>query len=92
MRDMPSILSLFRNEYNKFNKYRSTNVSFNLSYCPIKITFKLRLSRKTLRFTIYPRSYNGRHYIALHVPQYVNQHWFIDLYARRYITPWCDVL
>ena len=31
MRGLPSILSLFRNEFNKFNK-KSTNVRFYLSY------------------------------------------------------------
>ena len=39
MRGLPSILSLFRNEFNKLNKYRSTNVRFYLSY-GIKITLK----------------------------------------------------
>ena len=32
MRGLPSILSLFRNEFDKFNKYKSTNVRFYLSY------------------------------------------------------------
>ena len=32
MRGLPSILSLFRNEFNKFNNTRSTNVRFYLSY------------------------------------------------------------
>ena len=32
MRGLPSILSLFRNELNKFNKNRNTNVRFYLSY------------------------------------------------------------
>ena len=31
MRGLSSILSLFRNEFNKFTKYRSTNVRFYLS-------------------------------------------------------------
>ena len=38
MRGLPSILSLFRNEFNEFN-YRSTNVGFYLSY-DIKIILK----------------------------------------------------
>ena len=29
---LPSILSLFRNQFNKFNKYKRTNVRFYLSY------------------------------------------------------------
>ena len=32
MRDLLSILLLFRNEFNKFTKYRSTNVEFYLSH------------------------------------------------------------
>ena len=32
MRGLPSILSLFRNEFNKFNNTKSTNVRFYLSY------------------------------------------------------------
>ena len=38
MRGLPSIVSLFRNEFNKFNN-TSTNVRFYLSY-DIKITLK----------------------------------------------------
>ena len=32
MRGLSSISSLFRNEFNKFNNYKSTNVRFYLSY------------------------------------------------------------
>ena len=32
MRGLPSILSLFRNKFNKFNNTRATNVRFCLSY------------------------------------------------------------
>ena len=32
IRGLSSILSLFRNEFNRFNKKRSTNVRFYLSY------------------------------------------------------------
>ena len=39
MRGLPSILFLFRKEFDKFNKYRSTNVRFYLSY-DIKIILK----------------------------------------------------
>ena len=45
MRGLPSILSLFRNEFNKFNNTRARNVRFYLSY-DIKITLKSRFSRK----------------------------------------------
>ena len=39
MRGLLSILSLFRNEVNKFNKYKSMKVRFYLSY-DIKNTLK----------------------------------------------------
>ena len=39
MRGLPSILSLFRNEFNKFNNTKGRNVRFYLSY-DIKITLK----------------------------------------------------
>ena len=39
MRGLLSILSLFRNELNKFNKYKSMKVRFYLSY-DIKNTLK----------------------------------------------------
>ena len=32
MRGLPSILSFFRNEFNKFKQYKSMNVRFYLSY------------------------------------------------------------
>ena len=39
MRGLPSILSLFRNEFNKFNKTRARMLDFYLS-SDIKITLK----------------------------------------------------
>ena len=39
MRGLPSILSLFRSGFNKFNSTKSTNVRFYISY-DIKITLK----------------------------------------------------
>ena len=41
MRGLPSILSLFRNEFNKFNNTRARMLDSNLSY-GIKISFKSR--------------------------------------------------
>ena len=32
MRDLPSIVTLFRNAFNKIQSYRSTNVRFYLTY------------------------------------------------------------
>ena len=44
MRGLPSILSLFRNEFNKFNNTRARMLDSNLSY-GIKISFKSRCWR-----------------------------------------------
>ena len=41
MRGLPSILSLFRNEFNKFNNTRARMLDSNLSY-GIKISLKSR--------------------------------------------------
>ena len=46
MRGLPSISSLFRNEFNKFNNTRAQNVRLYLSY-DIKITLKSHFWRKT---------------------------------------------
>ena len=43
MRGLPSILSLFRNEFNKFNNTAAHMLRFYLSY-GIKITFVLEIS------------------------------------------------
>ena len=47
MRGLSSIFSLFRNELNKFKKYKSTNVTcrFYFSYA-IKFTLKSHICRK----------------------------------------------
>ena len=45
MRGLPSILSLFRNKFNKLNNYKSMNVRFYLS-SDIKITLKSHFYRK----------------------------------------------
>ena len=37
MRGVPSIVSLFRNDFNKFNNTGGTNVTFYLSYMPLRL-------------------------------------------------------
>ena len=51
MRGLTSILSLFHNEFNKFNN-RSTNVRFYLSY-DIKIILKLYFWHENIRLLPY---------------------------------------
>ena len=54
MRGLPSILSLFHNEFNKFNKYISTNVRFYLSY-DINIIIKSYFWRENVKSFCYMR-------------------------------------
>ena len=65
MRGLPSILSLFRNEFNKFNKTRaSTNVRFYLSY-DIKNTVKSHFWRKhIIMLSVCTQRCYGRNYVS----------------------------
>ena len=66
MRDLPSILSLFRNEFNKYNNTRARLLD------AIKITLKSHFCRKTLNFVItccYGRLFD----LILHVPSTIFQ-------------------
>ena len=64
MRGLPSILSLFRNEFNKFIKYKSTNVRFYLSY-DIKKTLKSHFWRKNvIILSLWTQCCYGRHYAS----------------------------
>ena len=59
MRGLPSILSLFHNEFNKFNKNMSTNVRFYLSY-DINIIMKSYFWRENVKSFCHER-----HFLAL---------------------------
>ena len=63
MRGLPSILSLFRNEFNKFNNTKSTNVRFYLSY-GIKITLKFQFWRKNVIILLCTQRCYGRHNVS----------------------------
>ena len=64
MRGLPSILSIFRNKFNKFNKNKSTNVRFYLSY-DIKITLKSHFCRKNvILLSLCTQRCYGRHNIS----------------------------
>ena len=59
MRGLPSILSLLRNKFNKFN----TNVRFYLSY-DIKITLKSHFSRKNVIILSFMQRCYERHNVS----------------------------
>ena len=55
MRGLLSILSLFRNKFNKIQLYKSMNIRFYLSY-DIKITLKSHFCNNKLQFCHYVRN------------------------------------
>ena len=76
MRNLPSILSLFPNEFNKFNNKRARILD------SIKMTLKSHFRRKKFNFCLYVRCY-GRHTFSRNIckPLVV-----IDFIAWRYFT------
>ena len=65
MRGLPRILSLFRNEFNKFNNtYKGTNVRFYLSY-DIRITLKSHFCRENvIILSLCTQRCYGRHNVS----------------------------
>ena len=65
MRGLPSILLLFRNKFNKFNKTRAQMLDSNLSY-GIKITLK---SHFWCKKSLYTQRYYGLYFIHVTLPE-----------------------
>ena len=63
MRGLPSILSLFRNEFNKFNNTRARMLDSFLSY-DIKITLRSHFSRKNVIILSFTQRCYGRHNVS----------------------------
>ena len=64
MQGLPSVLSLFRNKFNKFNNIRVQMLDSNLSY-DIKITLKSHFSRKNLIIlSLCMQACYGRHNVS----------------------------
>ena len=89
MRGLPSILSLFRIEFNKFNKTRARMLD---PIYHMTNTLKSHFWRKNVIIlslhVMYATCY-GRH----NVSRKTINHWrFIDFIAWRYFTPRCDVI
>ena len=87
MQGLPSILSLFRNEFNKFN---NTSARMLDSIYHMNNTLKSRLWCKNIIIlsSCTQRCY-GRHNISR---KSINHLWFIDFIAWRYFTTRCDVI
>ena len=87
MRDLPSILSLFRNEFNKFintrarmldSIYHMTNTLKSHFWCEIVMILSSCMQRCY-----------GRHNVSC---KSVNHYWFISFIAWRYFTPRRNVI
>ena len=63
MWSLPSILSLFRNEFDKFNNTRARMLRFYLSY-DIKNTLKSHFSRKNVIILSFTQRCYGRHIVS----------------------------
>ena len=87
MRGLPSILSLFHNEFNKFNK---TRVQMLDSIYHMTNTLKSDFWRKNVTIlSLYTQRCCGRHNVS---PKSINHEWFIDFIAWRYFTSRRDVI
>ena len=87
MRGLPSILSLFRNEFYKFNNTRARMLD---SQYHMTNTLKSDFWRKNVTiFSLYTQRCYGRHNVSR---KSVNHQWFIDFIAWRYFTPRRDVI
>ena len=87
MRGLPSILSLFRNEFNKFNNTRARMID---SIYHMTNTLKSHFWRKNIMIlsSCTQRCY-GRHNVSR---KSINHWCFTDFIAWRYFTPRRDVI
>ena len=82
MRGLPSILSLFRNEFNKFNNPRARMLD---SIYHMTNTLKSDFWRKNvIILSLCTQRCYGRHNVSR---KSINHLWFIDFIAWRYFTP-----
>ena len=67
MLDLPSILSLFRNGFNKFNNTgtRILDSISHMTYYHIQTTSKSHFWRENIKILLFLRNYNGHHYVTL---------------------------
>ena len=87
MRGLPSILSLFRNEFNKFN---NTRARMSDSIYHMTNTLKSHFWHKNIIIlSLCTQRCYGRHNDSR---KSINHQWFIDFIAWRYFTPRPDVI
>ena len=87
MRGLPSILSLFRNEFNKFNNTRGRMLD---SIYHMANTLKSNFWRNyVIIFSLCAQRCHGRHNVS---QKSTNYQWFTDFIALRYFIPRRDVI
>ena len=87
MRGLPSILSLFRNEFNKFNNTRAQMLD---SIYHMTNALKSQFWRKNVMIlSLCTQRCYGRYNVSRIS---INHEWFIDFIAWRYFTPRRDVI
>ena len=85
MEGLPSILSLFRKEFNKFNNTRARMLDSIILLYDIKITLKSHFCRKNIIIlSLCTRGCYRPHNVSR---KSVIHKWFIDFIAWRYFTP-----
>ena len=89
MRGLPSILSLFRNEFNKFNKIRARMLD-SIYHMTLRLLWNVISGVKNvIMLSICTQRCYGRHYVSR---KSINDQWFTDFIAWRYFTPRRDVI
>ena len=87
MRGLSSILSLFRNEFNKFNNTRTRMLdSINHMTNSLKTHF---WRKNVIILSLCMQGCYGRHNVSR---KSINHEWFKDFIAWRYFTPRRDVV
>ena len=84
LRGLPSILSLFRNKFNKFNNTGARRL--DSIYHMIKSHF---CRKNIIILSLFTQRCYGRHNVSR---KSINNQWFTDFIAWRYFTPRRDVI
>ena len=88
MRGLPSILSHFRNEFNKFNHTRARILDF-IYHMTLRLLRNLISDVKVILLSVCTQGCYGRHNVSR---KSINHLWFIDLIACCYFTLRRDVI
>ena len=87
MRGLPSNLSLFRNEFNKFNNTRARMLD-SIYHMTNSLKSHFWFKNVVILSSCTQCCY-GRHNVSR---KFINHYWFIDFITWRYFTPIRDVI